>query len=278
MEQKGTNMTDLLSASPKEKAIAYCLNFADPDGGGDYTDGQALKILESLSPEDKKEFFKWTRLYMVFAKIIPHFALVHREYTLALRDVEKVLNDLHSKELEIAHFNYIRASLPSETRADLDLSVGEIFNTDKIDPLTFKEVSLSIDPNRDPVYELSLTIEQAEKIGYLVGSMSYFVCIYSSYAKAVSQWIDQKKASSIVPRTLKNLLAGYKTRSYNSAVMDYYSLTGVNRARRNKEKVSKIRKQLAELLPRFREIEPDGKEVDSVTEHLNKTLNDAKKD
>lgn len=278
MEQTGTkNKMDILNASPKEKAIAYCLDFADPYGAQEYTKEESVAILESLSPDDRKIFFKWTRLYAVFAKIIPDFSLFHREYVLSVREVERLLNDISSKELELAHLQFLRSTMDANLKREFDKAVGLLFNTDKIDPLTFKEVNIETDPDGDPQYIPCPTSQFKENLQTKITTMAYFGCLYSSYAKALSIWINQKKAAPIVPPMLKDLLSAYKEKSHQSVIMNYYSVSGIKDSEKRGDYISRPRREISEIMPLFKDVATDQKEVIRILDHLNKTLDETGK-
>lgn len=278
MEQTGTkNKMDILHSSPKEKAIAYCLDYADPYGTQEYTKEESVAILESLSPDDKKVFFRLTRLYAVLAKIIPDFSLFHREYILSVREVERLLNEISSKELELAHLQFLRSTMDASSKRDFDKAVGLLFNTDKIDPLSFKEMNIEIDPDGDPHYISYLTPHFMEDLQTKITTMAYFECLYSSYAKALSIWINQKKAAPIVPPMLKDLLSPYKEKSHQSVIMNYYSVSGIKESEKRGDYISRPRREISEIMPLFKDVATDQKEVIRILEHLNKTLDETGK-
>lgn len=278
MEQTGTkNKMDILHASPKEKAIAYCLDYADPYGAQEYTKEESVAILESLSPDDRKTFFRWTRLYAVFAEIIPDFSLFHREYVLSVREVERLLNEISSKELELAHLQFLRSTMDASSKREFDKAVGLLFNTDKIDPRTFEEVNIEIEPDGDPKYIPCPTPLFMEELQTKITTMAYFGCLYSSYAKAVTVWINHKKAAPIVPPMLKGLLSPYKEKSHQSVIMNYYSVSGIKDSEKRGDYISRPRREVSEIMPLFKDMIPDEREVIRILEHLNEVLDGTKK-
>lgn len=188
------------TATPKQKAIIVCRDWVDRNQIRQeplLTQEEARAIIESLTPEEVKEYNKWIRAYNVYAEVAPIIGLAIAQYREQAEEIVGHLRVLESYEQEENHLNIIFEALKDSNKTALS-AFGEALST-----LRFQYSELKRD--EDGYIEID-TKKLYSLIKGKIKQMGWAMMALKAFVIALDEWTDNHKSRKLLPPTLSGLL------------------------------------------------------------------------
>lgn len=189
------------TATPKQKAILVTLDWTDKNQLRQeplLTDEEVKAVIDSLSPDEGREYNKWIRCYNVYREIAPIIGLAIAQYREQAEEIVGYLQVLESYSQEENHLNTIYEALKA-TGSKTALSAFD----SALSHLHFKFSDLSrdeegyIEISTDKL--LSVVRERVKSIGWAYKALKAFIV-------ALDEWTAKRKSKKLMPPVLANNL------------------------------------------------------------------------
>ncbi len=185
------------TATPKQKAILVTRDWTDKNKLREeplLTEEEVKAIINSLSPEEGREFNKWIRYYNVYVDIAPLMGLAISQYREQAEEIVGYLRLLESYAQEENHLNTIFETL-KESANETALAA---FDT-ALKSLHFKFTRLQRDEdgyiNLEEETILNAVREKVKGMGFSYGCLKAFII-------AVDEWTTKHKSKKLMPVSL----------------------------------------------------------------------------
>lgn len=195
------------TATPKQKAILLCRDWTDRNKVREeplLTEDEAKAIVNSITPEEAKEYNKWIRCYNVYVEVIPMIGLALAQYREQAEEIVGYLRVLESYGQEENHLNMIYESIKdskSKTAlSEFDKALKCLhFRYSVKNIIRDEEGYIEIDT--DSLYKIIK--EKIKAIGFAYAALKAFVI-------ALEDWTEKRKAKKLMPPTLSEDLDALK--------------------------------------------------------------------
>lgn len=194
------------TATPKQKAIIVCRDWVDKNQIQEtplLTEEEAKAIIDSLTPEEGKEYNKWIRAYNVYAEVAPIIGLAIAQYREQAEEIVGYLRVLESYAQEENHLNMIYEAIKdSKSKTALSTFDAAIKNLRfQYAGKTTRDEEGYIEIETESLY--SLIREKIKQMGWAMMALKAFII-------SLDEWTDKHKSKKLLPPTLSGLLDDIK--------------------------------------------------------------------
>lgn len=271
-EKPGTTFNNfLLNASPKDKAIVYCIkyddrrkNFVEPL----ITEEQAKALLDSIFSDEKKKriFDKWIRYYLTIRKASQWFTYMYSEFISNFRRIERDYVYIGGLIRNEAQYNrLIREAKDREGESASHILRDMILN------ITPPPVKAKIE--LDPDYLQGIKINASKFIKEdLKKDMKYYLKDYSrlkSFIIAFNQYTKEKAITELIPPTIREYISDVERNEITSLFVEPFSRRKIQGLKEEGKFIAQMREESG-ILPDYEDIEAPEEQVNYWLENIEK--------